>query len=204
MSGLSGIDLIGRRDVMARTEVISELGQAWSALRAELSSLADSLVNETSSLEIKQRFQLVAMDVAEKGCELGLLRKKLWDASLTSREGKSKDVLYGDNLCDMQGDELPWSMFDGPSTKRDSTSTSRRRGEDSSPSAASVPAPSVPVMCMCGQDEQVMCERGPGCEAVHMRRVQDGPGCEALHCRARVRGSALVSALSEGVKKVDP
>jgi len=76
MSGLSEIDLISR-DVMARTKVISELGQAWTASRAGLSGLSDSLVSEASSLEIKQRFQVVAMDVAEKGCELGSLRKEL-------------------------------------------------------------------------------------------------------------------------------
>ena len=82
MSQLSEIDTISR-DVASRTREMGEFGATCASARQELLDLFESLVGEGSSTEVKHKFQLVAMDVAEKAAKMGEMRKELRAVSTT-------------------------------------------------------------------------------------------------------------------------
>jgi hypothetical protein len=106
MSSSNEIDLVSR-DVMERTKEITELGKVWTSSRSELSELCEALVSETSSVEVKQKFQVVAMDVAEKGSAIGAKRKELREVTTRLLELVKADGR--ENLKTVDGVELTMS-----------------------------------------------------------------------------------------------
>jgi hypothetical protein len=62
------------REVTEGTKKINEVSKPCVEVRAQLNQLFDVLVSENSSPEIKQKFQLVAMDLADKAAKVGELR----------------------------------------------------------------------------------------------------------------------------------
>ena len=106
MSAPSEIDLVSR-DVVSRTKEIAELSQAWNGCLAQLSQLCEALGGEASSAEVKQKFQLSALDVAEKGASLGARRKELREVTTRLLDMVKSDGR--ENLTTLDGVELSMS-----------------------------------------------------------------------------------------------
>ena len=128
-SELTEIDTIARNVVEVSKEV-NEAGKACAEVRNELNQLFDALVGEKSSTEVKQKFQVVAMDLADKGVKVGELRKQLREVSNGLLEKVKADGRS--NITTVDGVELtldPTLQFKMPEPKKEEEGVEEKKEE---------------------------------------------------------------------------
>lgn len=63
--------------VVEAAKATAAVGDAWNTRMREFTQMLDQLVGLRSSVEIKQKFQLTAIEIAEEGVKLAELRKQV-------------------------------------------------------------------------------------------------------------------------------